>query len=72
MIVVVIVEGSVRKATRARGMEREREGRSYLLIRVVRLCIPWPELANSEDMFGSRGHETGLRADKVVNDIFCT
>ena len=70
----MIVEGGVRKATRARGVDSEmdREGSSYLLIRVVRLCIPWPELANSEDMFGSRGHETGLRADKVVNDIFCT
>ena len=61
MIVVVIVEGGVRKATRAGEMEREREGSSYLLIRVVRLCMPWPEPASSEDMFGFGGHETGLR-----------
>lgn len=61
MVVVVIVEGGVTRATMARGMEREREGRSYLLIRVVRLCMPWPGPASSEDMFGFRGHETGLR-----------
>lgn len=63
MGVVVIVEGGVRKATMARGneREREREGSSYLLIRVVRLCMPWPEAASSEDMFGFGGHETGLR-----------
>lgn len=59
MGVVVIVEGGVRKATMAG--EREREGSSYLLIRVVRLCMPWPEPASSEDMFGFGGHETGLR-----------
>lgn len=59
----MIVEGGVRKATRAGevGSEREREGSSYLLIRVVRLCMPWPEPASSEDMFGFGGHETGLR-----------
>jgi len=63
--VVVIVEGGVRAATRARGMQREREGKSYLLIRVVRLCMPWPEPASSEDMFGYCGHETGLRGQGV-------
>ena len=51
--------------------EREREGRSYLLIRVVRLCMPWPEPASSEDMFGFGGHETELRG-QGINDIFCT
>ena len=58
---MVIVEGGVRKATMAGEREREREGGSYLLIRVVRLCMPWPEPASSEDMFGFGGHETGLR-----------
>lgn len=61
MVIVVTVEGGVRGVIRAMGMEREREGKSYLLIRVVRLCMPWPEPASSEDMFGFCGHETGLR-----------
>ena len=61
IVIVVTVEGGVRGVIRAKGMEREREGKSYLLIRVVRLCMPWPEPASSEDMFGFCSHETGLR-----------
>lgn len=42
-------------------MLKEKGGR-YLLIRVVRLCMPWPVLlARSWDMFRFRSHETRLR-----------
>lgn len=56
---MVVVQGGVRKATRGR------EGGSYLLIRVVRLCMPWPVLASSEVMFRFGCHETGIRRQGV-------
>ena len=31
--------------------QREKEEVTYLLIKVVRLCMPWPVPASSEDMF---------------------